>query len=129
MREKRRGAVGVSDLFWTEQRGKRRGEGSMGPARERGREGGGGVRSEGVHAEGGGGLVVHETRGRWRLAAVGAVAARTGRKQGEGRAWARPGKEERGNGPAQRNSGIFDLFKRISKGSDLIRLEDGLPEF
>jgi hypothetical protein len=29
----------------------------------------------------------------------------------------------------ERNSGIFDLVKRISKGSDLIRLKDGLPGF
>jgi hypothetical protein len=28
----------------------------------------------------------------------------------------------------ERNSGIFDLVKRISKGSDLIRLKDGLSE-
>jgi hypothetical protein len=33
------------------------------------------------------------------------------------------------NGSGQWNSGIFDLFKRISKGNDLIRLKDGLPEF
>jgi hypothetical protein len=33
--------------------------------------------------------------------------------------WARP----------NRNNKFFDLFKRISKGSDLIRLKDGLPEF
>jgi hypothetical protein len=26
------------------------------------------------------------------------------------------------------NRGIFDLFKRISKGTDLIRLKDGLLE-
>jgi hypothetical protein len=46
---------GVGGPFWTEQRGKRRGEGSVGPAGARG-IGGGGVLSEGVHAEGGGGL-------------------------------------------------------------------------
>jgi hypothetical protein len=32
--------------------------------------------------------------------------------------------EERKTGRAQRNRGIFNLFKRISKGSDLIRLKD-----
>jgi hypothetical protein len=39
------------------------------------------------------------------------------RRQGEKRA-----------GPDSRESGIFYLVKRISKGSDLIRLKDGLSE-
>jgi hypothetical protein len=30
---------------------------------------------------------------------------------------------------ANKNSKFFDLFKRISNGSDLIRLKDELPEF
>jgi hypothetical protein len=38
-------------------------------------------------------------------------------------------KKERRNRPAHQNSGIFDLFKRISKGSELIGLKDGLPKF
>jgi hypothetical protein len=42
---------GIGGPFWTEQRG----EGSVGLAGARGREGGAGVRFEGVHMEGGGG--------------------------------------------------------------------------
>jgi hypothetical protein len=111
---------GVGGPFWTEQRGKRRGEGSVGPAGARG-IGGGGVLSEGVHAEGGGGLAADGGGRR--------CGSLCGEETGEGRAWAYPRKEERRNGPAQGNSEIFYLFKRISKGSKLIRLKDGLSKF
>jgi hypothetical protein len=59
---------------------------------------------------------------------AGGSAARAGWNRG-GHAWAGPGKEERKMGQAQWNSGIFYLLKKISKGSDLIRLKDGLLEF
>jgi hypothetical protein len=43
--------------------------------------------------------------------------------------WAVPGKRgptgERKMGRAQQNMEFFDLFKRISKGSELTRLKDG----
>jgi hypothetical protein len=56
----------------------------------------------------------------------GGAAAHAGQNRG-GRTWAGPEKGKRAR--PNRNRGIFDLFKRISKRSDLIRLKDGLPEF
>jgi hypothetical protein len=103
--------------------GRRRGKGSVGLAGAREREGGGGVWSEGVHAEGGG------LGGRQEARPAEAVDGRhdgSAREEeiGEGCAWACPGKE----GEMGRPNGIVEFFIYL-KGSDLIQLKDGLPEF
>jgi hypothetical protein len=56
----------------------------------------------------------------------GDTTACVGRKRG-GCAWA--GLEKGKWAGPNSNREIFDLFKRISKGSDLIQLKDGLSEF
>jgi hypothetical protein len=66
------------------------------------------------------------TRERQRWALVGRRSVRAGRNRG-GRVWAGPSEGKRA-GP-NGNRGIFNLFKIISKGSDLILLKDGLTKF
>jgi hypothetical protein len=94
LREKRRGAVGIGSLFWTEQSGKRRGEGSVGEKEEEGS----GLRVSTWRGEGGPGgrqdARPAEASGGWRGGSA------RGEETRGGRVWACPGKEERGNGPA-----------------------------
>jgi hypothetical protein len=108
--------------------GKRRGEGSVGSAGAHGREGGEGSDPRVPMRREEGALAVNKTCGWRRRVAVDAVATRVGRKLGRGMCGPSE-KKERRNRPAHQNSGIFDLFKRISKGSELIGLKDGLPKF
>jgi hypothetical protein len=85
------------------------------------------IRPARVHEEEQGrGLGADNGQAQWRWALVGRCSHAYGVEQG--RAHVGRSREWKMGG-AKRNRGIFDLFKSVSKGSDLIRLKDGLSEF
>jgi hypothetical protein len=84
-------------------------------------QGGGGPAAQG-RKWGPNGAAASSSGGGWRCQVGGGSPA----WDKNGGTWAGLGKKE--NGSAQEHSDIWDLFKIISIGIDLIKLKDGLPE-